>query len=268
MKSPPSLNVDSNLNQTSCQSDDDLSWDDICMNPYQDSLAEGMKDGHEAGLLTGFKDGEVLGRSKALEIGFEIGFYQGCASFLLDHYFPDQLQRCRHQNSKTNLVEHTDKKDSANMWTEEKVEKLMKGWKDLLNIISNFPSPDVIFHHDQLYSKSSSEEISLLSFNKVSENNLGQKELLSHSDTETISNNTTNVAEADITGSLQKIRSKFRVLAIKSKISKFSLKGLMDNVSLIGNRQKKDENEELNHGDAKNEKMNLKLEKEIIEHDW
>ena len=57
-------------------------WDDICINPHEDNLVEGRREGHEAGLKKGYNDGLDLGAAKGVEFGMEIGFIRKSCQLL------------------------------------------------------------------------------------------------------------------------------------------------------------------------------------------
>ena len=57
-------------------------WDDICINPHEDHLVEGRREGHEAGLKKGYNDGLDLGAAKGVEFGMEIGFIRKSCQLL------------------------------------------------------------------------------------------------------------------------------------------------------------------------------------------
>ena len=207
--------------------EEDLLWDQLCINPHEDSLSQGFKEGQDAGLMSGFKDGEAIGRSKALEIGFEIGFYEGCAAYMLDIHLPQLLKKCKKRQESHNQIDvdngslddkneiSTPNTAEAMLWTIEKLEKLQKGWKSLLDMVHQFPTPDKIFKnqesHDNLTDEVDSKSI------------IRGKAYLDEF----------RSSNVDIVKNLQRIRSKFKVVTILQKIPKFSLRRLMDEVAAI-----------------------------------
>lgn len=194
---------------------DDLQWDELCLNPYQNSFIMGKNEGYKAGLASGFKDGEAIGRSKALEIGIELGFYEGCLSFVIDHYLPALRQGREHPCTGV-IMRNT-------QWNKEKVDKLTKGCASLFEAIKKFPNPDEIFRCTQ-FGTQTKEQVSF----KIDKIEFGQ--IVDGIDS--FNTEDTKMTEADIVGSLQRIRSKFKVFSILLKIPKFSLKGLMDQVTV------------------------------------
>ena len=92
---------------------DDEAWDDICVNPHEQDILEGRREGLEAGLKAGHQDGIALGLSKGIEVGLELGFIKRSCQILKEQNFKD--------------------------------EKVCQRVYDILLLIETFPSPEMIF---------------------------------------------------------------------------------------------------------------------------
>ena len=101
------------------------SWDQV-LDPHQDAVEAGRKEGYHSGLESGFKDGYQLGKLKAFEIGIELGYMKSMAQ---------EIMKDLKQYSYTH----------DNGIDEEKKMKLQKKVEDILQSIEQFPSPDDMF---------------------------------------------------------------------------------------------------------------------------
>ena len=72
-----------------------MDWDDVCWNPHESSLRQGIQEGHEAGSLAGFRDGQALGRTKGVEFGMELGFIRGFLTELEQSNLPGKTHRVK-----------------------------------------------------------------------------------------------------------------------------------------------------------------------------
>lgn len=98
-----------------------MDWDDLCWNPHESSLQQGIEEGHEAGRLAGYRDGQALGRTKGVEFGIELGFIRG---------FLTELERSITTLEKTDRIKNS-------------MELLNRALKD------ESLNPVHIFHHQQ-----------------------------------------------------------------------------------------------------------------------
>lgn len=71
----------------------DEAWDALCINPHKSALQEGRDQGEKDGLLSGYQEGYVLGKTTAIEYGMEVGFVRGAVGALLDKKLPNKTQK-------------------------------------------------------------------------------------------------------------------------------------------------------------------------------
>lgn len=100
-------------------------WDQL-LDPHQDAVESGRKEGYHSGLESGFKDGYQLGKLKAFEIGIELGYMKSIAQETMK-----DLKQC--SNTHDYGID------------EEKKMKLQKKAEDIIQSIDQFPSPDDMF---------------------------------------------------------------------------------------------------------------------------
>lgn len=175
---------------------DDINFEDLCLDPYKDSLEEGKIEGRIAGLQAGFKDGRSLGRMKGLEIGIELGYMRGVAVGVNERMLP--LMEARSNDA-----------DGI-----RRVEKIRKVLADLVSAIDAFPSPDEMF-----------SETNKINGGDVNEEEKGMKQdALAER-----SNRMQAPGESlDVAGKLQRVRAKFKLLTVQLKLPQLSLKRVMD----------------------------------------
>eukprot|EP00567_Pseudictyota_dubia_P013354 CAMPEP_0197444246 /NCGR_PEP_ID=MMETSP1175-20131217/9779_1 /TAXON_ID=1003142 /ORGANISM="Triceratium dubium, Strain CCMP147" /LENGTH=178 /DNA_ID=CAMNT_0042975005 /DNA_START=164 /DNA_END=700 /DNA_ORIENTATION=+ len=106
-----------------------VDFEDLCLDPYKESLERGRDEGREAGLRAGFTDGRSLGRTKGLEFGVELGYMRGVAVALLE-------------SSQFSDAE-----------TRGKSDKIQKTLRELVDAIDAFPSPDEMFSRTNGFEK-------------------------------------------------------------------------------------------------------------------
>ena len=104
------------------QQSEDVSWDDICVNPHESSLQQGRIEGHQAGLQAGYDDGFALGRTKGVEFGLELGFLKGAL---------DSIEEC--------VLKNEESEDDA------RIERIRRSVEELRRGIDEFPSPEEVF---------------------------------------------------------------------------------------------------------------------------
>jgi hypothetical protein len=76
---------------TSANKIKDLDWDDLCLNPYRDSLEQGRQEGQGAGLAARFQEGRSVGVVKGVEYGMEIGFMCGVVQVVINELNSESL---------------------------------------------------------------------------------------------------------------------------------------------------------------------------------
>lgn len=178
---------------------DGVDFEDLCLDPHEDSLEEGRAEGRIAGLQAGFKDGRSLGRIKGLEIGTEVGYMRGVAVAVNDCLVP--------------LVES----QSSDTESIRRIENIRKVIRELVSAIDAFPSPDDMFNERD------KSQTSVLG--ELGDVTIGRKE-----DAMTEKRDETKASEKklDISNKLQRIRAKFKLLTVQLKLPRLSLKKVMD----------------------------------------
>mmetsp|Transcript_4455 Transcript_4455/g.12398 ORF Transcript_4455/g.12398 Transcript_4455/m.12398 type:complete len:205 (-) Transcript_4455:45-659(-) len=171
---------------------DGVDFEDLCLDPYNDSLEKGRAEGHAAGLKSGFEDGRSLGRIKGLEIGIELGYMRGVAIAI---------------NKRVMSPLEKETADTEGCGRAEKVRKVLK---ELINAIDSFPSPDEMF--------ADTGDTSLLNGTDGGvTGTMTRKEAMQPTQ-----------ERPDIAGKLQRIRAKFKLLLVQLKLPQLSLKKVMD----------------------------------------
>lgn len=187
-----------NSNLTSANKIKDWDWDDLCLNPYRNSLEQGRQEGREAGLTSGFQEGRSVGVIKGVEYGMEIGFMRGVVQVVMDEFNSEKLGN----------IEVTHR---------ERIQKTASALSDLLD---TFPQPDQLFgEHNQTW----------LPPTRQGNNEPGQN---AEDDTEKEASEWSSCSTSDLHGLMQSIRSKFKLLTVQLRWSNFSLKKLMDDAAM------------------------------------
>jgi hypothetical protein len=102
------------------KSNDDA-WDNLCLNPHQQTQEDGRERGRHDGSISGYNEGYNIGRTTAMSNGMEIGFIQGVLAYLTTEY---------------NL--------SAMLKDDEKLERAQRSIQSLQIAINGFPSADAL----------------------------------------------------------------------------------------------------------------------------
>ena len=185
-----------------------LDFEDLCLDPYQDHFNIGHREGSAAGLQAGYDEGRKLGQQKAVEVGIELGYMRGVAEAIRQ----DVLSSVDAANV-SSLDDNTLRGDEGADATRRKMEKKIgKSLNELLSMIDAFPSPDEIFHQsttgdDQAISGDGGMD--------------GEED-----DSEQIE--TKNDGPVDISGRMQRIRAKFKLLCVQVKIPEAGLSKVME----------------------------------------
>lgn len=191
-------------------------WDSL-LNPYEESIQQGLAEGRESGLNAGFDDGHHLGKVKALEIGFELGYMRIVAVSALTQLSEDddgqdkgEFQQLEGSTVATVMNSH-----------DRKVAKL----NEFIALIQDFPSSDVLFsamhqlnpagkihgHHQD--SEHQSVEASI---DDEEEEDLGAS------------------SKIDVVQKMQRIRAKFKTILVQMKIPHLTLKKVMNGGAIAG----------------------------------
>ncbi|GFH51975.1 hypothetical protein CTEN210_08451 [Chaetoceros tenuissimus] len=189
--------------------DDD--WDSILLNPFEEAIQKGKREGRNDGLKAGYNDGYHLGKVKALEIGVELGYMRAISVSILD----DLLSISANENSQCTPVENKNNREmSQNSF--EKIQKRIQRIQDFLKQIEFFPSPDDLFcssNQDHKVESSSNDDE-----DKSQDMNQNEVEPVSSS--------------IDIAQKMQRLRAKFKTILVQSKLPNFTLKKVMnENIS-------------------------------------
>ena len=186
-----------------------LDFEDLCLDPFQANFDDGHREGSEAGLQAGYNEGRKLGQQKAVEVGIELGYMRGVAEAI-------------RQSIVTSISASSDDKNLGETddtgATLRKMEKIGKSANELLSMIDAFPSPDEIFQQ---------------ATDDVSE----EKQQPSHGDGEDSNAEESGDSEqskaqsggpVDISGRMQRIRAKFKLLCVQLKMPEISLSRVME----------------------------------------
>lgn len=185
-----------------------LDFEDLCLDPFQVNFDDGRREGSEAGLQAGFNEGRKLGQQKAIEVGIELGYMRGVAEAI--------RQSMVVSNSASSDDKNLDAKDDTDA-TLRKMEKIGKSADELLSMIDAFPTPDEIF---QQATDDASEE-KQLSHDDGEDSNaegIGDSEQEKARDS----------GPVDISGRIQRIRAKFKLLCVQLKTPEISLSKVME----------------------------------------
>ena len=186
-----------------------LDFEDLCLDPYQDHFDIGRREGSAAGLQAGYDEGRKLGQQKAVEVGIELGYMRGVAEAIRQ----DVLSSVDAANV-SSLDDNTLRGDEGADATRRKMEKKIgKSLNELLSMIDAFPSPDEIFH--QSTTRGDDQAIS-------SDGGLDGEE----DDSEQLE--TQSGGPVDISGRMQRIRAKFKLLCVHLKIPEAGLSKVME----------------------------------------
>jgi hypothetical protein len=175
-------------------------WDDICVNPHQEALEEGQRQGHADGRRAGYQEGHRLGSITALEYGVELGFVQGVLQELVRH-IPDLS------------------KDGHSLFSAEKRDKIVKSMTVLQTCLDEFPDSDAVFQR-------SNNGVAHTQYLDASDNQTG----LDSNDTSASS----TIASLDVAAKMQSIRARFKLLLVQLGLAQLSLPQIMNAAATIG----------------------------------
>ena len=185
-----------------------LDFEDLCLDPFQSNFDEGHREGRAAGLQAGFNEGRKLGQQKAIEVGIELGYMRGVAEAI--------RQAILVPSSASSDDSDLNPSNDADA-THRRMEKVGKSADELLSMIDAFPSPDEIFHQQTNQTTDDSE------------GRVGQQPL--SNDTE-VSDSEQIIAPSggpvDISGRMQRIRAKFKLLCVQLKMPEIGLTKVME----------------------------------------
>ena len=186
-----------------------LNFEDLCLDPFQANFDDGHREGSEAGLLAGYNEGRKLGQQKAVEVGIELGYMRGVAEAII-------RQSIVTPNAAALGVKVLGADDDAGAAL-RKIEKIKKSADELLSMIDAFPSPDEIFQ--QAIDDGSEEK--QLSHDEGDDSNAEE-----NGDSEEIKGQ--SGGPVDISGRMQRIRAKFKLLCVQLKMPEISLSRVME----------------------------------------
>ena len=186
-----------------------LDFEDLCLDPFQTNFDNGHREGSEAGRQAGYNEGRKLGQQKAIEVGIELGYMRGVAEAIRQSMVTPSSVSSDDKNLDTN--------DDADA-TIRKVEKIGKSADELLSMIDAFPSPDEIF---QQATDDVSEEKKQSSHDDGEDSNAEES-----GDSE--QSKAQSSGPVDISGRIQRIRAKFKLLCVQLKMPEISLSRVME----------------------------------------
>lgn len=198
-------------------------WDKL-LQPFEDSIHQGERQGKEAAFKAGFEDGFQLGKVKALEIGMELGYIRSIVSHWMshekdgnaaDHDHAFVLSPNQNENHQDEQRVPLDSSSSQHMHMLGGENRKWIRMKDLLTLMDSFPSPDVIFQSDDSDSVEQSHDI---------EGPWTESCKKGH----TSSPRSRPSSTVDMVHDLQKIRAKFKALSVQMKAPHLTLKNIMN----------------------------------------
>mmetsp|Transcript_4279 Transcript_4279/g.6509 ORF Transcript_4279/g.6509 Transcript_4279/m.6509 type:complete len:262 (-) Transcript_4279:85-870(-) len=190
---------------------DGLSWDDLCMNPFDRSVEKGREEGAEAGMEAGYNEGYYLGKMKGIEIGFELGFIRGFVTVVRNQIIPT-------------MIEGQQTEEPATI-TPARIERIQKRLDDLENALKEFPSSEELFSNPQ------NSKITIT--NTMDGDSMEDKAVgLLEGDQTALEEDESSISAIDVTAQLQSVRSKFKLLTVLLKMPHLNLKNfLRDNTT-------------------------------------
>ncbi len=178
----------------------ETNFEDLCLDPYQSNFDSGRNEGHAAGLKAGHDEGRKLGHQKGLEVGIELGYMHGVATTIQTEVLPTMAQEAE---------------DDSN--SIRRMQKIEKSIDELIEAIDGFPSPDEIFRREEIPTSSGVVEYDHVDVLRNDSEG-----------TQTAAAIETNGKAVDISGRMQRIRAKFKLLCVQLKVPELSLTKVMD----------------------------------------
>lgn len=213
-----------------------LDFEDLCLDPYQAHFNIGRREGSAAGLQAGYDDGRKLGQQKAVEVGIELGYMRGVAEAIRQDVIPSVDAA-----NVSSLDDDTSCGDEEVDATRRKMDKKVgKSLNELLSMIDAFPSPDEIFHQS---TTGDGQAVS-------GDGGLDGEE----DDSEKIE--TQSGGPVDISGRMQRIRAKFKLLCVQLKIPEAGLSKVMEDAKKDLGKSTTNEKDVTARGDL-SEQVNL-----------
>ena len=218
-------------------------WDSL-LNPYEESIQKGSKEGIEAGLKAGFDDGYHLGRVKALEIGFELGYMHSVAS--------NALETLSNLNNSSNNKDgdgdgdgggdgdnDVNNDDTGNTNSNSNHDRRITRLKEFIDLIQAFYSPDELFStkknpilnpiQDQEYvdggGAADTHDAHEDAHEHPHEDGEEKKPINAH-------NKSLTQTPIDVTQKMQRIRAKFKTIVVQIKMPHLPLQKIMNGGTL------------------------------------
>ena len=183
-----------------------LDFEDLCLDPYQAHFDIGHREGSTAGLKAGYDEGRQLGQQKAVEVGIELGYMRGVAEAIRQDALPSVEAPSVSSSDVSTACGDEDV-------TRRKMEKKIgKSLNELLSMIDAFPSPDEIFHQS---TTGDDQALAIGGGLDGKEDDSEQIEIQS-------------CGPVDISGRMQRIRAKFKLLCVQLKIPEAGLSKVME----------------------------------------
>eukprot|EP00804_Cyclotella_cryptica_P004205 CCRYP_014574-RA/>CCRYP_014574-RA protein AED:0.38 eAED:0.38 QI:0/-1/0/1/-1/1/1/0/268 len=234
-----------------------VNWDDL-IDPFRQIAIAERINGQTAGRRAGYLEGENIGRSKAWEIGLELGYIHSFARHLLDMHqkrlVENEMKQPARGIESSKTIRNTEQDDRFS----KRLNRCLTICQELITRTNQFPDPDSLLDryentadniesNKKKYDDSSTEDFSGHSYE-------GKIGLGDHKST---SEAGVNAGDAeDVTSALQRIRAKFKLLLVLLSTNRsFDLKRLLNtkercNQPQPGNRAISEGSEKMNKSPA------------------
>lgn len=206
----------------------DTRFDDI-IDPFEQIASSEREKGRRAGRTSGYVEGRDIGLSKGWEIGLELGYIHGLASKLVDrflnHHHQQQLD-FKQSNAPLDADEEEHSITSSGRFrcNNQRLDRCLTIARELMDMIDSFPNPDELLKQSPDISEKidpvkDSQKDNATTADETQSKSDGQDTIQDQlqNDSESINHNDTSIP--DVTASLQRIRSKFKLLLVLLRTS-------------------------------------------------
>ena len=216
-------------------------WDSL-LNPYEESIQKGSKEGIEAGLKAGFDDGYHLGRVKALEIGFELGYMHSVAS--------NALETLSNLNNSSNNKDgdgggdndgdnDVNNDDTGNTNSNSNHDRRITRLKEFIDLIQAFYSPDELFSTKKNPILNPIQDQEYVDGGGAADTHDAHEDAHEHPHEDGEEKNPINAhnksltqTPIDVTQKMQRIRAKFKTIVVQIKMPHLPLQKIMNGGTL------------------------------------
>ena len=200
----------------------DTLFDDI-IDPFEQIASSEREKGRQAGRASGYVEGRDIGLSKGWEIGLELGYIYGLASKLIDGFLNYQ-QQDQQSNAPLDADEEEHSITSSGRCNNQRLDRCLTIARELMDMIDAFPDPDELLKQSPDISEKidpvkDSQKDNATTADETQSKSDGQDTIQDQlqNDSESINHNDTSIP--DVTASLQRIRSKFKLLLVLLRTS-------------------------------------------------